>query len=320
MAGQPATPDASALDAYSLTVSSVVTLATPSVVNIETLSEARDGSRHRAGTGSGFIFTPDGFVCTNHHVAGNARHIVVTLHDGRRVEAQRVGTDPHTDIAVLRLPLDSLPALQFGDSSRLRPGQIAVAIGSPLGFQATVTAGIISALGRSIRSGTGRLVDDIIQTDAALNPGNSGGPLMDSAGKVIGINTAVIQPAQGICLAISSNTAAFVVSRLIRDGALRRSYIGLAGQNVALPERIIRFYKLQRRSGVLAVGVEPRSPAATAGVIPGDIVIGLDQNPVGGIDDLHRLLDERLINCNTGIRILRGYEIRDLLIRPGAMR
>ena len=310
--------DASCLDAYSRAVSSVVQRSTPSVVNIETRIRTADGRQRRAGTGSGFIFTPDGFICTNHHVIEAADHIIVTTHDGKRLEAKRIGSDPHTDIAVLRLPAPSSSALEFGDSSQLQPGQIAIAIGSPLGFQASVTAGIISAVARSIRSTTGRLVDDVIQTDAALNPGNSGGPLLDSRGKVIGINTAVIQPAQGICLAISSNTASFVVSRLIRDGLIRRSYIGIEGQNVPISARWRKFYRLAQETGVMAVGVEPESPAARAGVLSGDIIIGLDQKTVAGIDDLHRLLDERLIERNTGIRGLRRHEIYDLLITPAA--
>ncbi len=308
--------DASYLDAYSLAVSGVVERAVPAVVNVETYSAAPGRELHRSGSGSGFIFTPDGFVCTNHHVIAHAQRLTLTTHEGQKFDAEIVGTDPHTDIAVLRLPQNSWPYLEFGDSSKLRVGQLAIAIGSPLGYQATVTTGVISALARSLRSQSGRLVDNVIQTDAALNPGNSGGPLMASNGTAIGVNTAVIQPAQGICLAISSNTASFVVSRLIRDGRIKRSVIGVAGQNVPLPKRLIRFYRLPVDSGVLVSAVEPDSPAAIAQIEPGDVIIGLDQKNITGIDDLHRLLDEHLVERNTGIRVVRRHEIEDLLIRP----
>ncbi|HMD55639.1 MAG TPA: trypsin-like peptidase domain-containing protein, partial [Phycisphaerae bacterium] len=238
--------------------------------------------------------------------------------DGRRLPAAVIGDDPHTDLAVIRIDGDDLIGAELGDSSKLKVGQLVVAMGNPLGFQASVTAGIVSALARSMRSKSGRLIDDVIQTDAALNPGNSGGPLVGSDGKVIGVNTAVILPAQGICLAISANTASFVASRLIRDGKIRRSYIGVAGQNVPLLQRIVNFYHLPLKTGVLVVGVEPSSPAAKAELEEGDLILALDSKPVAGVDDLHRMLTDQLIGRHTGIRVLRRNELLDLLITPAA--
>src|SRR5688572_13706313 len=285
------------LDAYSQTVMGVAERVSPSVVNIEIRRSRNDRQAGRErfpqearGSGSGFIFTPDGFILTNSHVAHGAAAIEVTLADGSKYEAQPVGDDPDTDLAVIRINAPSLAPAALGESQKIKVGQLVVAIGNPYGFQSTVTAGVVSALGRSLRSSSGRLMDDVIQTDAALNPGNSGGPLVNSRGQVIGVNTAMILPAQGICFAIAIDTAKFVAGRLIRDGRISRSFIGLAGQNVPLPRRLVRFYSLPVESGVLVVSLELDSPARRAGLLEGDLIIGFAGRPVAGIDDLHKLL------------------------------
>jgi S1-C subfamily serine protease len=267
-------------------------------------------------TGSGFIFTPDGFILTNSHVVHHASRLDVTLADGRRVPADLVGDDPDTDLAVVRIGASQLVPAQLGDSQTVRVGQLVIAIGNPYGFQCTVTAGVVSALGRSLRSSRGRLIDDIIQTDAALNPGNSGGPLVTAQGKVIGINTAVILPAQGLCFAIAMNTAIFVAGRLIKDGRIRRSYIGVGGQNVTLPRRLVRLQRLPVTSGVLVVAVEPRSPAQRAGVLEGDLIVGYDNQPIASIDALHRLLTDEQVHARTALTVLRRGEKLVLAIEP----
>ncbi|MGH8012159.1 MAG: S1C family serine protease, partial [Candidatus Binataceae bacterium] len=269
---QPASPGASGadnelLDAYSEAVSGAARQVSGSVVNIAAMR--RDGASERnAGSGSGFIFTPDGFVLTNSHVVNGAARLTVTLLDGRTVEGTLVGSDSDNDLAVVRIHASDLVPVNFGDSNRLRVGQIAIAIGSPFGFQCTVTAGVVSALGRSLRSMSGRLIDDVIQTDAALNPGNSGGPLINSRGEVIGVNTAVILPAQGICFAIAINIAKYVAGRLIRDGHIVRAYVGVAGMTTPLQRRLVHFYRLPKEHGVAVASVEPGSPAERAGLRP----------------------------------------------------
>jgi S1-C subfamily serine protease len=269
------------------------------------------------GSGSGFIFTPDGFVLTNSHVVHDATRIDVGLADGQRFAAELVGDDPDTDLAVVRISAPNLSAVDLGDSESIRVGQLVVAIGNPYGFQCTVTAGVVSALGRSLRSSSGRLIDNVIQTDAALNPGNSGGPLVTSSGDVVGVNTAVILPAQGLCFSIAVNTARFVASRLIRDGKIRRGYIGFAGQNVPLLRRVTRFHGLAMESGILVISVENGSPAQVAGLQEGDVIIGFDGHAVGGIDELHRILTEKQVGIAAPLTILRHLEKRVLSVVPG---
>ena len=319
----PQVSDGELLDAYSNAVVNAARRASPAVVNIEVRHNAPAAgaprSRHhqpRGGSGSGFIFTPDGFVLTNSHVVHGADAIDVTLSDGRSYAANLVGDDPETDLAVIEIDAPNLASVELGDSTGIQVGQLVIAIGNPYGFQYTVTAGVVSNLARSFRSKNGRLIDNIIQTDAALNPGNSGGPLVDSRGRVVGVNTAIIPTAQGICFAIPAATAQFVASRLIRDGRIRRSYIGVAGQNVPLHRRVVRFYNLDVESGVLVVGIEPDSPASKAGLIEGDTVIGLDGKPVRHIDDLQRLLTEEHVGVAVPLLVLRGTEKLTLSVTP----
>ncbi|MGC3991319.1 MAG: trypsin-like peptidase domain-containing protein [Chthoniobacteraceae bacterium] len=303
--------DGALLDEYSRTISAVVNRVAPSVVNIRVT-----GKNGRNGGGSGFIIARDGFILTNSHVVRDAVALEVTLHDARTYPAELIGEDPDTDLAVVRIDAPDLQHLRLADSSQIRVGQIAVAIGSPYGFQQTVTAGVISALGRTMRAESGRLMDDILQTDAALNPGNSGGPLVNSVGEIIGVNTAVILPAQGICFAIASNTAQFVAAWLIKEGRIRRSSIGLAGQNVPLHPRVVRFHKLPRASGVLAMEIEPHSPAAVAGLQQGDIIVGFKGHPVASIDDLHKRLVASEIGVPSPVMVLRKTEKLFLMIVP----
>jgi len=268
------------------------------------------------GSGSGFIFTPDGFILTNSHVVHVASHMDVVLSDGRRVIADLVGDDPDTDLAVIRIDAPNVTAASLGDSNAIRVGQLAIAVGNPYGFQCTVTAGVVSALGRSLRSTSGRLIDSVIQTDAALNPGNSGGPLVNSRGDVIGVNTAVILPAQGICFAIGINTAKFIAGRLIKDGKIRRGFIGVSGQNVPLPRRLMLALNLPVESGIQVVAVEPNSPAERAGLREGDIIVAYGGHPTAGIDDLHRLLVEEKVGVQAPMTIVRRSEKRVLDIVP----
>ena len=314
------------LDAYSQAVISSTDRVNPSVVHINvsqkqpSSNNRGDGPQQRMGSGSGFVFTPDGFILTNSHVVHGTSRVRVTLFDGRQFDAQMVGDDPDTDLAVIRITASNLVPATLGDSERIRVGQVAIAIGNPYGFQCSVTAGVVSALGRSLRSNSGRLIDNIIQTDAALNPGNSGGPLVNSLGEVIGINTAVILPAQGICFAIAVNTAKFVAGRLIRDGKIRRSYIGVAGQNVPLHRRVVRFHRLPVEQGVLVVSVEANSPAEKAGLQEGDLIVGYAAQPVSGIDDLHRLLTDERLGVRSQVTILRGTEKQLVWIVPEESR
>ncbi|MDB6065383.1 MAG: serine protease [Pedosphaera sp.] len=309
--------DGELLDAYSAAVVKAADLVSHSVVNIEVHKRVAGRGEVRAGSGSGFIISPDGLVLTNSHVVHGADKIEVTLDDGRRPDAHLVGEDPDTDLAVLRIYAPNLTAAKLGESKDLRVGQLAIAIGNPYGFQYSVTAGVVSALGRSLRSNSGRLMDDILQTDAALNPGNSGGPLVNSRGEVIGVNSAVILPAQGICFAIAIDTAKYVAGWLIKDGKIRRSYIGVGGQNVKLHRRVIRFHGLPVESGLLAVSVEPNSPAERAGLQVGDVIVEFGGQPVSSIDALHKLLTDSRIGNATPITVIRHTERLVKQIVPG---
>jgi S1-C subfamily serine protease len=310
--------DGDLLDAYSRAVVGAAERVSPSVVHIATFRGGRGGGgpREARGSGSGFVFTSNGYILTNSHVVNGAGRIGVTLADGTDMAADLIGDDPETDLAVVRVHADRLVPAALGDSRAVKVGQVAIAIGHPYGFQCTVTAGVVSALGRSLRAKSGRLIDDVLQTDAALNPGNSGGPLVDSRGRVIGVNTATILPAQGICFAIAVNTAKFVAGRLIRDGRVRRSRIGVSVQTVALPPPLIRRHDLDVEGGVLVMGIEPGGPADRAGMEEGDVIIGLDGHPVSGIDDLHRLLTEERVGSTTSLTVLRQAEPLDLEIIP----
>ena len=296
-------------DAYSRAVVSAVDTVGPSVVKVDA-----------GGTGSGFIFAPDGLILTNSHVVSRAKKIGVALPDGRDLVADLVGDDPHTDLAVLRVSAPELIAAPFGDSSTLRPGQLVIAIGNPFGFQHTVTAGVVSALGRSLRARTVRLMENLIQTDAALNPGNSGGPLVTSAGQVVGVNTAVILGGQGIAFAVPINTARYVVTALLRDGRVRRSHLGVAGQDVPIPRRLVREHRLGHDRGVTITAVSEGTPAAEAELRPGDLIVEFGGEPVRGVDDLHRLLTEDRIGELIPLKIIRRGELRRILVTPREVR
>jgi len=332
------------LDAYSQAVIRAAKLVGPSVVNLEVRrrprpsngggrAERRRGARRGApgsrapdaatpsdpqdaGSGSGFLITADGFILTNSHVAHGADAIDVTLSDGRVIPAQLAGSDPETDLAVVRVHADDLLPARLGDSRRLQVGQLVVAIGNPFGFQATVTAGVVSALGRSLRSETGHLIDNLIQTDAALNPGNSGGPLVTAAGEVVGVNTAIIAPAQGICFAIAISTAFYVAGRLIKDGRITRGRIGVAGQTTPIRRRVVRYFDLPLETGVTVAGVEPGSPAQNAGLLTGDLIVAADGEPVPDIDTLHRLLTESTIGQPLHLEIIRLTQRREIVVTP----
>ena len=300
-------PDALLLDAYSTSVTAAVARVAPAVAHLRVPAVRRGPN---GGSGSGFLITPDGYLITNSHVAGAATEIEVTLSDGRTTSADVVGDDPDSDLAVLKVAATDLAWCRLGDSRKLRVGQIAIAIGSPYGFRHTVTAGIVSGLGRSMRARTGRLLDNVLQTDAALNPGNSGGPLVDSRGEVIGVNTAVILSAQGICFSIASATAERVAVALIREGRVRRAWLGVGVESVPIPRRVARHFALARESGVRIDVVEPDSPAAAAGFAKGDIIVELDGTAVGDIDDLQRALGAEAIGRRTEFLVLR----RDALV------
>lgn len=319
---EPDPTDDQLFDAYSRAVIESAEKVSPSVVYIQVTSkrlDRRQGEREASGSGSGFVFTPDGFILTNSHVVHGATKIEVALMDGRRFQAQLIGDDPDTDLAVIRINAPNLVPAKLGDSQSIRVGQLVIAIGNPYGFQYSVTAGVVSALGRSLRAQSGRLMDGVIQTDAALNPGNSGGPLVNTRGEVIGVNTATILPAQGICFATSIETAKFVAGRLIRDGRISRSYIGFAGQNVPIPRRVVRFYQLPVESGVLIVSFENNmkvSPAKEAGLLAGDLIVDFDGQPIRGIDDLHKLLTDERIGRKIPTTVIRGTQKMTLEVIP----
>ncbi|MBN1533763.1 MAG: trypsin-like peptidase domain-containing protein [Spirochaetes bacterium] len=323
--GEPAERDL--LDSYSRAVIGAAEAVSPSVVHI-TVGDGADQDPQGGhasppeprGSGSGFVFTPDGFIITNSHVVHGARDVRVALRDGGTFRGAIIGDDPDTDIAVLRIDGDGLPYARLGDSRTLAPGQLVVAIGNPYGFQCTVTAGVVSALGRSLRSRSGRLIHDVIQTDAALNPGNSGGPLVTSRGEVVGVNTAMIQMAQGLCFAIPVSVAQFIALRLMRHGRVRRGYLGVACQNVPLHRRLVLHHRLESPQGVMVVSVEPGSPAERTGLKPGDIIVALGGRTVATADDLHRSLGEELIGKKTVITFLRETRKITLALVPAELR
>lgn len=308
----PVASDHHLLDAYSSAVINATDQVSLSVVNIDVHQHLKTrrfvgyrAPREIRGNGSGFVFTPDGFILTNCHVVHDASEIEVTLSDGQQFSAEVMGEDPDTDLAVIRINASNLVPAQLGDSNSLRTGQLVIAIGNPYGFQCSVTAGVISALGRSLRSISGRLIENVIQTDAALNPGNSGGPLVNSRGEVIGVNTAVIQPAQGLCFAIAINTVRWAAGQLIKEGKVRRSHIGVTGQDVKLPRRIVRFHDLAVPGGVLVISIEPGGPAEQAGVRPKDVIVGSNGTLISGIDELHKLLTGKKMGVRLPFTILR---------------
>jgi S1-C subfamily serine protease len=304
-----------ALDAYSRVIVHVAEALGPAVVNLR--AEAQPGSRRPGGSGSGFLFTPDGFLLTNHHVVRGSGRLRVRLNDGREVAGRVVGADPWTDLAVVQAEASGLPHATLGNSAELRVGQLVVAIGSPFGFDSTVTAGVVSALGRSLRSITGHLVDNVIQTDAALNPGNSGGPLLDSRGRVVGINTAIIQSAQGICFAIPIDMARRILPQLMQHGRVMRGYLGLHGRDVPIPRHVTRRFNLAQESGAEVVGLEASGPAAQAGVSEGDLIVGLADQPITGVDDLQKRLAEIPVGIPAEVVLLRGERRLVRFVVPG---
>jgi len=311
--------DETLLDAYSAAVTAAVEKARDAVVHIEVKTDGKERGPQgepSGGSGSGFFISPDGYLLTNSHVVHGATALRVFLSDGRKLPADLIGEDPHTDLAVLRVSANDISYLSLGDSSTIKLGQIAIAIGSPMGFQQTVTAGIVSGLGRSLRAASGRLIDNIIQTDAALNPGNSGGPLVDAHGEVIGVNTAIIRPAQGICFAIAGNTARWVAGLLIKDGRIRRSIIGVSGQTVPLLRKLVLHYRIATETGVLVAGIEQGSPAAEAKLEPGDIIVALESIPTPSVDALQGLLTADRIDVPVHLSILRNFEQRVIAITP----
>jgi S1-C subfamily serine protease len=322
-AGSPASPppsrvDRDLLDAYSQSVTGAADTISPAVVNVEVRRRAggHRGEQAPNGSGSGFVYTPDGFILTNSHVVHGGGELAVTLTDGREFDAQLVGDDPDTDLAVIRIPATGLAAGVLGNSQQIRVGQLVIAVGNPFGFQTTVTAGVVSALGRSLRSQSGRLIENVIQTDAALNPGNSGGPLVTAAGEVIGVNTAVIRLAQGLCFAIGSNTAQDVTMQLMIEGRVRRSYIGISGQTIPLPRRHVLHYGLFKDTAVRIASIEPDSPALHAGLREGDLIVGFEGQAIAAVDDLHRALTWKRIDIMTPVTVIRRGERLTIEIIP----
>jgi S1-C subfamily serine protease len=304
-----------AMDAYSRVIVAVAESLGPAVVNLR--ADAKEGSRRPGGSGSGFLFTPDGFLLTNHHVVRGSERLRIRLNDGREVRGRVVGADPWTDVAVVQADASGLPHATLGISGELRVGQLVVAIGSPFGFDSTVTAGVVSALGRTLRSITGHLVDNVIQTDAALNPGNSGGPLLDSRGQVIGINTAIIQSAQGICFAIPIDMAKRILPQLMQHGRVIRGYLGLHGHDVPIPRHVTRRFELSQETGVEVVGLEPNGPAAQAGLVEGDQIVGLADQPITGVDGLQKRLTEIPVGIPAEVVLLRGERRLVRFVVPG---
>ena len=319
-----ANPDQVLLDLYSQTITGVVSQIEEGVVHIQAQKEftdRRSGKKQMSPvSGSGFIISSDGFIVTNNHVIENGEEIKVSLADGRIMYADLIGRDPSTDIAILKIYGTGLKALAFADSDKLKPGQIAIAIGNPLGLQHTVTAGVVSALGRTIRANNGRMIDDVIQTDASLNPGNSGGPLVNSSGLVIGVNTATIPSAQGLCFAVSSNLAAHVAGKIIMEGKVKRAYLGIAGQLVNLTERMIAANKLEKRTGVYVFEILSDQPLYNNEIASGDIIVSFDDKPVGSVDDLHKLLSEQMIGQKKTLGVLRNGRKTEIQIIPGELK
>ncbi len=306
----PVLDDSQLLDAYSVAVASVAERVGPAVVKVEA------GRGRKSGHGSGFFFAPDGLVITNSHVVHKQKHLAVSTPTGERYGAELIGDDPHSDLAVLKTGARADSFAQLSDRSVLRPGQVVIAIGNPLGFDWTVTAGVVSAIGRSLRSRTGRLIDDVVQTDTALNPGNSGGPLVDTRGHVVGVNTAMIPSAQGICFAIGAGTVTFVVSALVQKGRVRRAMLGISGQGVTLPTKLVRGLGLDNERGIFVTRVEPSSAGAKGGLREGDFVTHFDGNVVTGVDDLQRLLREETIGASVSLAIVRGQKTDKITVRP----
>ena len=316
-AAAPETGDETLLDAYSRSVHGAVALAGPAVVKVEVTQwvAGASGPAERHGSGSGFAFTPDGLLLTNSHVVHLAAELRVLHQDGLRERAALVGEDTATDLAVLKVE-GGLPWVELGDSARLKVGQIAIAIGNPLGFDTTITAGVVSALGRSLRSVSGGMIEDVVQTDAALNPGNSGGPLVDSQGRVIGVNTATIAQAQGLCFAVAANTARHVASQILRYGRVKRGWIGIHGQTAAVPTKWLRYFGLSHEQAVLVAGVEALSPAAAAGLRPGDLLVRLDGRPLPGVDALLRILDGESVGRSLELALLREARLEEASLSP----
>lgn len=318
-------PDQIILDSYSGIIVNAAKLVSKSVVHIKVKKIPVPGAKpsnpqNPYATGSGFIISSDGYIVTNNHVISNSEEILVALPDGSEHAAKVIGQDPATDIAVVKIYADSYKSVVFGNSDQLQVGQIAIALGNPYGFQYSVTAGVVSALGRTLRTESGRLIDDVIQTDAALNPGNSGGPLVNSAGEVIGVNTAIILPAQGLCFAVSSNLTQLITGKLIIEGKVRRGYLGIVGQIVKLTTRIVQYNKLEKHTGVYVVEVDHNKGILNSDLFPGDIIVGFNRNSIGSIDDLHRLMDESVIGRKVNLSVLRSGKAQEINVTPAELK